>query len=128
MVSVIIPTYNYARFIGETLQSVKDQAEQDFECLVVDNGSTDNTGEVVQNFLADPRFRYIKQQNLGVSGGRNRGLQEAKRKYIQFLDADDLIEKNKLKVAVAYLEAKPEVQLVYSDMRYFKSENPAEHF
>lgn len=128
MVSVIIPAYNYGRFLTETLNSVQNQTEQDFECIVVDNGSTDNTAEVVQPFLSDPRFRYLKQENLGVSAARNTGLQLAKGEYIQFLDADDLLETEKLRLMRNYLEQHSECDLVYSDMRYFKTERPSEFF
>jgi glycosyltransferase involved in cell wall biosynthesis len=123
MVSVIIPTYNYARFIGDALNSLVTQVYPDFECLVIDNGSTDNTSEIIKPFLKDKRFKYIVQDNRGVSVGRNTGLKLAKGDYILFLDADDLIEKNKLEAAVYFLEMNREVSLVYSDMRYFKAEN-----
>jgi glycosyltransferase involved in cell wall biosynthesis len=124
MVSVIIPTYNYASFIGQTLRSLQLQSYPDFECLIIDNGSTDNTAEVVKPFLRDQRFKYIKQENKGVSAARIAGLKAAGGEYILFLDADDLIERDKLKVAVEILEKHEDVALVYSDMRYFKSEEP----
>jgi len=120
MVSVIIPTYNYGHYIAETLASVIAQSYADFECIIVDNGSTDNTKEIVKPFLQDKRFIYIYQENKGVSHGRNTGMKAAKGEYIQFLDADDLIEKDKLRSAVKFLVSHLEYDLVYSDMRYFK--------
>lgn len=124
MVSVIIPTYNYAAFIAETLDSVIRQTYTDFECLIIDNGSTDNTKDIVEPYLSDPRFKYYYRENKGVAVARNEGMSLANGKYIQFLDADDLIEKNKLKAAVEFLEANGGTDIVYSDMRYFKNENP----
>jgi glycosyltransferase involved in cell wall biosynthesis len=121
MVSVIIPAYNYGRFIGETLASVAAQTYTGFECIIVDNGSTDNTAEEVKPFLGDARFRYLRQANLGVSAARNTGLHYATGEFVQFLDADDLIEKNKLSAAVDFLERNQEITMVYSDLRYFKS-------
>jgi len=128
MVSVIIPAYNYGRFLSETLDSVLRQSYDDFECIIVDNGSTDNTSDIILPYLQDTRFKYIKQENLGVSVARNVGLKQAKGEYILFLDADDLIEKDKLKASVSYLMKHKDCDLVYSNMRYFKSENPSQHF
>ena len=86
-VSVIIPTYNYARFLPRAIESVLNQTCQDFEIIVVDDGSTDNTKEVLMPFM--DRIRYIYQDNKGISGARNRGIRESKGTYIAFLDSDD---------------------------------------
>jgi len=123
MVSVIIATYNYAAFIAETLDSVKSQTYPDWECIIIDDGSTDNTVEAVRPFLNDKRFSYTPQNNKGVSAARNSALKRARGEYILFLDADDLIERDKLKSAVDFLDSHKEVSLVYSDMRYFKTED-----
>jgi len=128
LVSIIIPAYNYGRFILETLESVRSQTFTDFECLVIDNGSTDNTKDVIAEILTDKRFKYFYQENKGVSAARNRGLREAKGKYIQFLDADDLIQDQKLEQSVNFMESNPSTHLVYSDMRYFKDGNSKELF
>jgi glycosyltransferase involved in cell wall biosynthesis len=120
LVSIIIPAYNYGRFILETLESVRSQTFTDFECLVIDNGSTDNTKEIIGEILTDKRFKYFYQENKGVSAARNRGLREAKGKYVQFLDADDLIQRQKLEQSVNFLESNSSTHLVYSDMRYFR--------
>jgi glycosyltransferase involved in cell wall biosynthesis len=123
MVSIIIPTYNYAQFLAETLNSVLQQSTSEWECIIIDNGSTDHTVEVVRPFLADSRFIYFYQDNLGVSEGRNRGLREAKGEFIQFLDADDLLQSDKLKLMQTYLQEHTTCDLVYSDMRYFKTDD-----
>jgi len=127
-VSVIIPAYNYGRYIAQTLESVLKQSFSNWECLIIDNGSTDNTYEVVAPFLADSRMHYVKQDNLGVSVARNVGLHLAKGGFIQFLDADDLLEYGKLGAEVNYLKQNPGTDLVYGDMRYFKSEQPQQLF
>jgi glycosyltransferase involved in cell wall biosynthesis len=80
-VSVVIPTYNYGRFLGEAIQSVLDQTFQDFEIFVVDDGSTDNTKEIVDSFK-DHRIKYIYQENRGVSAARNTGIQTSIGEYL----------------------------------------------
>lgn len=87
-ITVIVPTYNCGRFIAESIQSILAQSLQPEEIIVVDDGSTDNTEQVVGSFT-DPRLRYIRQQNAGVSVARNTGLSAAQGEYIAFLDADD---------------------------------------
>ncbi len=120
MVSVIIPTYNYAQYLAETLQSVVNQSYTNWECIVVDDGSVDNTEEVVREFInKDSRFSFFKQENKGVSHARNIGVKVSKGKYIQFLDGDDLIQPNKLASQVHFLESNPSVDIVYSDVRFF---------
>jgi len=88
-VSVIIPTYNRAHTIGRAIKSVLNQTYQDFEIIVVDDGSTDNTEEVVKSFR-DKRIRYIQhKKNKGAAAARNTGIKSAKGKYIAFQDSDD---------------------------------------
>src|SRR5690348_11401797 len=104
VVSVIIPAYNYGRFIADALRSVQAQSFASFECIVIDNGSTDNTEQVVRPFLSDERFIYLKQRHNSVSAARNKGIQAAKGTYVAFLDADDLIERDKFREQVIYLD------------------------
>ncbi|MCG3154499.1 MAG: hypothetical protein DKINENOH_01093 [bacterium] len=128
LVSIIIPTYNYGHFIAQTLDSVLEQTFQDWECLIVDDGSTDETFQVVKRCLdKDKRFRYhAHQSNQGLSAARNTGLKESKGKYIQILDADDVLEKRKIEIHATYLENHPEVDIVYGNVRYFRTENTGE--
>lgn len=89
MFSVVIPLYNKADIIVRTLASVITQTYQNYEVIIVNDGSTDDSIAKIQPFLYDPRFRTIHQENQGVSAARNRGVAEAKFDYIAFLDADD---------------------------------------
>src|SRR5258706_3449142 len=124
LVTVIIPAYNYGRFISDTLMSVQGQTYQDWECIVIDDGSTDNTAEVVARFCAqDPRIRYVRQDNAGLAAARNRGIAEGRGDYFQFLDADDLLEAKKVEFHVTYLENHPKVDIVYGDIRCFTTED-----
>lgn len=127
MVSVIVPSYNYGHFIGATLESLQAQTFANWECIVIDDGSTDDTAAVVSRFAGtDPRIKFLQQQNRRQAVARNNGLTQARGKYVQFLDADDLLEPRKLELQVRFLEEHPEVDIVYGDTRYFTSERPQE--
>ena len=124
---MIVPTYNYGRFIEETLECLLAQSYGNWECIVVDDGSTDDTAERVSRFIErDTRFKFLRQENARQAAAKNNGLRNCAGQYIQFLDADDLIEPQKIEKQVEYLEAHPEVDIVYGSMRYFKTETPAE--
>lgn len=95
--SIIIPSYNRAALIVETLNSVSAQTFQNWECIVVDDGSTDNTKEVIETLAhQDPRIRYIYQKNAERSAARNNGIRNANGEWVLFLDSDDLYESNYL--------------------------------
>ena len=93
-ISFIVPCYNAAKYLTDLITSIKKQTINDWELLLIDDGSTDNTHEIINKFLNDTRIHYIYQENGGVSNARNHGLQEAKGKYITCIDADDWIEAN----------------------------------
>jgi glycosyltransferase involved in cell wall biosynthesis len=127
LVSIIIPAYNYGKFLFFTLESLKNQLFRDWECLIVDDGSTDDTRSVAEAFTrADSRYRYIYQANKGVSAARNNGIAHSQGAYIQFLDADDLIEKAKLQTQVQAFINTPTLDIVYSSARYFRDAHPEE--
>lgn len=111
-VSVVIPAYNTGRFIAEAIESVLAQTFTDFEAIIVDDGSTDDTRDVVARFT-DPRLRYVYQDHAGVSAARNAGIRRAQGRYIAFLDADDWWLPEKLALQVRLLESHPETGLVY---------------
>jgi glycosyltransferase involved in cell wall biosynthesis len=112
-VSVIIPTYNRGKFIGAAVQSVLDQTFQDFEVIVVDDGSTDQTADIVQAFFSE-KVQYVYQPNCGRSNARNHAIEMAKGRYITFLDSDDLYLPNKLALQIDYMDAHPEIGMVYT--------------
>src|SRR5215208_7885359 len=107
-VSVVIPCYNQARFLGEAVESVLCQGYSDLEIIVVDDGSKDSTEEVASGYTKDDsRVRLISQENRGLAAARNRGLAEARGKYVVFLDSDDRLVLEALEVGVRELEAHP---------------------
>lgn len=111
LVSIIMPAYNASRFIQESINSVIQQTYKRWELLVINDGSTDNTGEVVKSFI-DERIRYFEKKNGGVSSARNLGLKEMKGDYFCFLDADDALPENSLELRATYLQEHPEVDLL----------------
>lgn len=114
-VSVIIPTYNSARYLPEAIESVIGQTYQDFEIIVVDDGSTDNTQEVVENALQgySNKILYFYQENQGHAITRNVGIRHSVGEYIAFLDADDKWAPNKLERQMTYLDGHPTVGHVH---------------
>ena len=112
-VSVIIPTYNRSQYVCEAIDSVLAQTYQDFEIIVVDDGSTDDTKEQLEAYGA--RIRYIAQENAGPGVARNRGILEARGDYVAFLDSDDMWYPTKLEKQVAVLDNQPTVGFVYCD-------------
>ena len=117
-VSIIIPTYNRAYLICEAIDSILNQIYQDIEIIVVDDGSTDNTAEVLQRYK--DKITYIKQENEGPGDARNRGIAEASGKYIAFLDSDDIWFEFKLEVQVDILEKLTDVGFLFSDFCIIK--------
>jgi glycosyltransferase involved in cell wall biosynthesis len=113
-VTVIIPTYNRARYIGSTIETVQQQTFADWELFIVDDGSTDNTAEVVAGYLGDKRIHYIKQQNNERAVTRNKGIEESSSPYIAFLDADDLWHPEKLAKQLQAIKAQPDAGLCYT--------------
>jgi glycosyltransferase involved in cell wall biosynthesis len=112
-VSVIIPTYNYARFLAEAVDSVLCQTFGDLEVIIVDDGSTDNTPDVVRPYLSDERIRYIRQENKGLSAARNTGIRAARGEFIALLDADDVWLPSKLEKQVHLIGESDDFGLVY---------------
>jgi len=107
LISVIIPCFNAQDYIGNTIQSVLNQSFQDFEIIIVNDGSSDRTEEQIKRF-SDPRIFYIKKSNTGVSDTRNRGLELANGDFVLFLDADDLLGKTFLEKRLELLMKTPE--------------------
>jgi len=119
-ITVIIPAYNQSRFLSDSLNSIIAQTYTDWECIIINDGSTDNTQDVVKSYLNKiDKFLYIEQSNRGLAATRNRGLDEAAGKYIQFLDADDVIGRTKFEKQLADLSKTNNLALSYTD--YFSS-------
>lgn len=120
VVSVVIPCYNYGHFLGSTLDSLLAQTLTDWECILVDDGSTDTTRTVAEASAAeDSRVQYVFQPNAGHSAARNTGLSRARGRYVQMLDADDVIQKCKLERQADYLDSHPNCDVVYGNHDYF---------
>jgi len=116
-VSVVIPTYNRAYVLARTLDSVLAQSHQDFEIVIVDDGSTDGTGEMVESrYGGDPRIRYTWQENRGVTWARNRGLSLVRGAHVAFLDSDDTWKPWKLELQLACLRYFPAAGMVWTNM------------
>ncbi|KAA5548323.1 glycosyltransferase family 2 protein [Adhaeribacter rhizoryzae] len=123
-----MPSYNYGRFISDALESLRAQTYTNWECIIVDDGSKDNTKEVVAGYVKmDERIIYIQQENKGVSAARNAALKKARGEYFQLLDADDMLKPDKLALHVKLLDASPHIDLVYSNALIFEDNGEAEH-
>lgn len=107
LVSIIMPSYNTAEYISASIASVQEQTYTDWELIIVDDCSTDNTDEIVKPFLSDKRIKYIKNEtNSGAAVSRNRALREAKGKWVAFLDSDDLWLPMKLERQISFMKNK----------------------
>lgn len=125
LVSIIIPTYNYGHFITHALDCVSAQTYTHWECIIVDDGSTDDTATIVASYMETKPaqlYQYIKTDKKGVSQARNIGIELAKGAYLQFLDADDLISPNKLQVQVNILMQNQTSALVYAATKFFTTD------
>lgn len=111
-VSVIVPVYNCDRYIAQAIESVLNQTYTDYEIIVIDDGSTDNTREVLESYRG--HINYLYQENQGVAMARNRGIEIAKGQFVAFLDHDDFFLPNKLALQVTFLKTKIELGIVHS--------------
>lgn len=125
IVSVIVPCYKQARFLPECLRSLQAQSLRQWEMVIVNDGSPDDTELVAKGLMReDDRVRLINQANRGLPAARNAGLRVMRGRYIQFLDADDLLGSTKLEWHVGLLEAQRDVALVYGNAWYFFDAEP----
>lgn len=112
--SIIVPAFNAAQTLPATLHALQRQTARDFEILIVNDGSTDHTEQIVTPFLKDRRIRLITQPNRGLAGARNSGLNAASGEYVGFCDADDLWTAQKLETHIRHLDRKRNVGVSYS--------------
>lgn len=124
LVSVVIPCYNFGHLISYTLDSLLAQSYTNWECILVDDGSVDDTADVIAKYVAnDTRFRYHKQQNSGPAKARNTGIELATGEWLQFLDADDLLNPDKLSYQIGVLLSDSTIDVIYSDTLHFTTSN-----
>jgi len=130
LVSVIIPCYNQADYISKALESVLAQTYSNWECIVVNDGSKDQSEAIIQSFSKkDPRIQLINQKNAGVVAARNNGFKKAKGEFIQFLDGDDWLHSNKLKTQVDYLDRYTTIDIVYCNhFHYYEQKDLLEQY
>jgi glycosyltransferase involved in cell wall biosynthesis len=116
-VSVVIPTYNLVQFLPEAVASARAQMWPDLEIIVVDDGSTDDTPEVLERLSREGELRWFRQENAGASAARNRGIREARKNWVAFLDADDFWLAGKLAAQFEALDGKPSAAFSFTDER-----------
>jgi len=122
-VSIIVPCYNQAQYLKESLQSVLEQSFSNWECIIVNDGSPDNTEEIAKKWVEkDGRFKYIKTKNKGVSNARNVGIGTALGEYILPLDADDRIAKEYISLSISTFMESEELKVVYCKAEKFGNE------
>ncbi|MGE4288393.1 MAG: glycosyltransferase family 2 protein [Salinivirgaceae bacterium] len=120
VVSIIIPSYQYGKYLSDAIHSIIKQTYTNWECIIIDDGSTDNTKEICEKYSnQDNRITYFYQKNSGLSAARNKGIANSIGTYIQFLDADDYLQPKKIEKQVLFLEQQPSINIVYSDVCYF---------
>jgi glycosyltransferase involved in cell wall biosynthesis len=120
IISIIVPCYNQAQYLDECLESILYQTYSSWECIIVNDGSPDNTDTLAQEWLIkDSRFKYIYQENGGLSSARNTGIKTAKGKYILPLDADDKIAKDYILLALQQFDKNKQIKIVYSKAEKF---------
>lgn len=125
LVSVVVPCFNYGRHLPDCIRSLGAQTHTEWECVIVDDGSTDDTPAVCERLAeSDGRVRFLRQQNRGVNAARNAGLALARGEYIQFLDADDMLQRDKLRAQVRYLQAHLQTDIVLGEAAFFDSSSP----
>jgi glycosyltransferase involved in cell wall biosynthesis len=119
LVSVIIPCFNYGRYLRQCVQSLLRQSYSQWECIIVDDGSTDETPAICTELArTEPRVHVFRQTNAGLSAARNAGIRRAAGEFVQFLDADDLLQPEKLAAHVRFLQSHPSVDIVVGDGAY----------
>lgn len=128
LISVIIPSYNSENYLAETIHSVQNQSYENWECIIIDDGSTDQTNELVKKIITlDSRIHYYYQENSGLSASRNFGIAIAKGDYIQLLDSDDVLFEDKFQIMIhSYLSSQAKSVIYFSDFEFTLHNQPFE--
>jgi len=125
LISVIIPCYNQAHYLSDAINSILSQTYNTWECIIIDDGSSDNTKYIASQFVnLDRRIKYLYQNNKGLAASRNLGLKMATGEFIQFLDADDKIASDKFQTQINIFAQNKNVDIVYSEYRAFTDDDP----
>ena len=118
--SILVPTYNQAQYLGEALDSVLAQTDSDWEAVIVNDGSTDSTPQVLEQYAQkDPRFKIFHQENGGTGSALNMALKFAQGQWICWLSSDDLFETKKLEIHRQWINKYPEYKFFFSNFTYF---------
>lgn len=122
LISVIIPVFNGGKYISEALESVLAQTHENIEIVIVDDGSTDNTSQIAQEFMAhNSSMKYVYQENQGLAASRNKGISLSKGDFIAFIDADDIWVEDKLETQIKILLKNPSIEMVSGKVKQFIS-------
>jgi glycosyltransferase involved in cell wall biosynthesis len=121
-VSIVVTCYNYGKYISDCLNSILKQKYQNYEVVIIDDGSTDNTEKVVSPYLENQKIKYCKQENMGQAGAKNNGIRNSTGEFIAFLDADDMWADNMLEKEMALFSDK-RIGVVYSRVRFINEKN-----
>ncbi len=120
LISIIVTCYNQEKYITKALESILLQSYKNWECIVVDDGSVDDSFLKIKDYVdSDSRFKYFHHENSGVSTTRNRGMEEAVGDYVQFLDGDDFLESNKLEKSIEIIQHNSKIDIIFSNFRLF---------
>src|SRR5688500_2839903 len=118
LVTIYITNYNYGKFIRKSIESALEQTLHDFELIIIDDGSTDNSKEIIEEYRSNPKVTIVYQKNKGLNITNNIAMRLAKGKYIMRLDADDFLEPSAIEVMSARLEADDSLGLIFPDYYY----------
>lgn len=126
IVSIIIPAYNCGQYLAETLDSVLEQTYKSWECIIINDGSTDDTAKLAQEYCnKNPQIKYFYQENQGPSVARNNGIRHSSGHFILPLDGDDIIEKTYIEKSIKHFQSHPQTKLVYCKAQLFGTEQGA---
>lgn len=128
IVSIITPTYNSAKYLPRAVTSALNQTYPDLELIVINDGSTDDTQEILKPYFKDKRLKYFYQSNRGIASARNLGIEKSSGRFIAFLDADDEFLPTKIERQLKTLKEKPDYGVCYSDILHFYDTNPRKFF
>jgi glycosyltransferase involved in cell wall biosynthesis len=123
LVSIIIPCYNQGRFLDAAITSALAQTHTELEVMVINDGSTDETEQIARRHEGDPRFHLINQKNAGLPAARNRGIQESRGLFLNFLDSDDWLESDMIRSLVVVQEENPDIGFAYCDVHIVPAVN-----